>query len=170
MPNAPYWQISFRSPGWFSEHVVITLKPRGRISMRACQWQNMWIIWCIHASSNFVESDLFYYDYGSNLLRSLMLELTTKTASLPNYRSTNPVNPRGANNIWPSKLRRHHVDSATPTTLATCSSANQLQTMHTHLQGSTWISTIQYHQLLCWSLLKTVSQVITSSSHHSTSC
>ena len=80
-PNAPYWQISFHSP-------------LGHTLTRICPWQNMGIVLCVRALTNFVKSDLFDALWRPPLqhalwIPSLLPELTIVTASSLDYQSTN---------------------------------------------------------------------------------
>ena len=92
--NASYWQISFCSPPmvqWMCRHHFAT---SCHISTRVCPWHNMWIVWCVRASTNFIESDLFYALWWPWLqhamwIASLLPELTIGTASSLDYQSTN---------------------------------------------------------------------------------
>ena len=94
--NAPNWEISFRSPRWLKWMCHHHFTTSRYILMRVCPWQNMWIIWCVRALTNFIESNLFDVLWQSPLqhaswIPSLLPELTIVTASSPDYRSTNSV-------------------------------------------------------------------------------
>ena len=131
----------------------------------------MWMVWCVRALINFVESGLFDALWRPLLqhvswIPWLLPELIIVTAFSPNYQSTKPypVSSQrcGANNVRPSVLRTHHADSTWPIAMAARTSKNRLEAILTCIQGATWIST-SLHQNYCVEV--SLRRCLRSSSH-----